>query len=332
MTKKASNATEAYYSNHLFGDNGRFARDPNKNRQARIERMYIRVLTELACNRFKWTGFPDTIDTRYLELELFYKALAGFFYDGSINQYQAMAAAPSGVINQTQNPTELLIYGPSFGSKRLSTLEVTTRQGNTKRPEVVPIWANYLRMPDLDIVAIYASKLANIDTTIEINMRNARRSRVAFVDENSVLSAENFNRQIDEGNPVIKIGANSDIQPVALDLGVSPDTIEKLSIVRARLWSECMGLLGIDNSNQDKKERLVADEVDANKDQVNSMKMVNLNARRIACKQIVEVFGINVSVDYNSDISTEVTFSEAIDYADVIEDEDEDEDTKELES
>src|SRR5699024_8940304 len=72
----------------------------------------------------------------------------------------------------------------------------------------------------------------------------------------------------------------------ALDLGVEPDSIEKLHILRTRIWNECMGLLGIDNANQDKKERLVADEVDANSDKVALSRAVNLKSRQNAAEQI----------------------------------------------
>jgi hypothetical protein len=87
------------------------------------------------------------------------------------------------------------------------------------------------------------------------------------------------------------------------DMGINPDTIEKLDIVRARQWNVCMGLLGIDNANQDKKERLVESEVGANDEQTDSMKFVNLNARRQAAEAINEVFNLDVSVDYNTKIA-----------------------------
>src|SRR5690606_31619781 len=86
----------------------------------------------------------------------------------------------------------------------------------------------------------------------------------------------------------------------------NPDHIEKLSIVRARLWNECMGLLGINNSNQDKKERLVSDEVKANDDQVSSSRRVNLNARQDAAEHINSVYGLNISVDYYSEIDAQL--------------------------
>jgi hypothetical protein len=63
-----------------------------------------------------------------------------------------------------------------------------------------------------------------------------------------------------------------------------------------------MGYLGIDNANQDKKERLVADEVDANDSQTSLMRNVNLQARQEACLLINKIYGLDVWVEYNTEV------------------------------
>jgi len=274
-----------------------------------MERMYLRILSELAMNRFKWSGMPDTVDVRYLEMQLFYSARCIFYFDNRVDQYLALAGTPAGVINMYQNPTKFNVYGPNFASRTLT------------KDEAVPIWANYLRMPDQDVVRIYAGKLSQIDMTIEINMASARRTRVAVIDENTQLSADNINRQINEGVGLIKVtSAGLGTVATAIDLGIDPKSLEALSILRSRLWSEVMGLLGIDNANQDKKERLVSGEVEANAEQVSSMKHVNLNARRKAAYDIGRMFSeLNVSVDYNTDQFVNVPNSLALTQMDTIE-------------
>ena len=317
--KRPSNADSAYYENHLFGRDGRFSRNSNADRQKRIERMYLRILTELATNRFRWTGLPESIDVRFMELQLFYRALAVFYWDNRFNKFFALQGSPAGAINMYNNPTHFLVTGSNFHHKTLTD------------KECVPVWANYLRMPDLDIVQIYASKLANIDITIEINMRNARRSRVAVVDENTQMSVDNIIKQIDDGNPLIKVTQSIGGMAAALDLGVDPKSIETLSIVRTRLWSECMGMLGIDNANQDKKERLISGEVEANQDQVSSMKFVNLNARRASAHAIKEMFDIDIWVDYATD-ADEGAQIPSIDYLGELTEVENDSEQKEIEA
>lgn len=298
MRKVKDDVAARMYAAHMKGV---YAYNYATNREALIERMYIRILSELAANRFKWPGLPESINPRHLELTLLKNALSVFYFDDEYNKFFALRGAPVGEMNMQDDPIKFLVYGNRFINKTLSAMPIVVQGRNAKGQftpeftsvlpeECVPIWANYLRIPDWDIITVYANRLAQMDRTIEINSKNARRTKVVGVDPNGNLSIENIVRQIDEGQPVIRVNNSSfdqiTSQLTALDLGVNPDTIEKLQISRTRTWNECMGLLGINNANQDKKERLVSDEVDANNDQVETMRSVNLNARRQACHMI----------------------------------------------
>lgn len=297
-SRKRDYVKDEVYAKHLYGDAKRYAGNPAVNREIAIERMYIRILTELACNRFKWTGLPKSIDVRYLELTLFYRALSVFYKSDKFG-YLALQGTPSAEPNMMMEPTKY----------RVTSMGAFPGEELTK-DECVPIWSNYLRVPDLDIVMIYANRLAKLDRTIEINSENARRTRVIVTDENARLSMVNINAEIDKGSPVIQVNRSMAGALDTVDLGVQPETIEKLDILHTRQWGKCLGLLGIDFANQDKKERLVASEVDANSAQVGAMKAVNLNERKLAAKKINDMYGLNVSVDFNEELNVEETFSE----------------------
>jgi hypothetical protein len=309
--KKRGSSANEIYNEHLMGTQyaGKFRTSPEADRQAVMERMYRRVLTELASNRFKWTGMPDSVDVRFMEIVLFHTGLSVFFFDKAYDKFFALRGGGMGPMNMMENPTKFIVTGNQY-----TVNEVSATESSKKTGIAVPIWSNYLRRPDLDIVMVYAHKLARLDMSIEINSDNARRSKVLVVDERMRLSAENIIRQVDEGSGHISVNAgtmNLEDMIKAIDLGVTPESIEKLHIVRTRLWNECMGLLGIENANQDKKERLVSDEVDANKDQTSMMRYVNLNARRQAIEKIKRAYpdpskcgGVDfskLSVDYWTD-------------------------------
>lgn len=299
MSKKRLSGPDALYRNHLHGS--RYYNDPANNRFALIERMYLRVLTELATNRFKWSGLPEEIDVRFLELTLFNFGLSVFFKDDAevnkadvhkaTDKFMALQGGANGRLNMLNNPTAFRVVGNNFVGKTISA------------KNCVPIWANYLRVPDLDIVTIYAERLADFDRTIEINARNARRTKIVATNENQRMSTSNIVKAIDSGEPVINVtGPIQDMAFVsALDLGIHPDQIINMQIARRRVWDECMGLLGIENANQDKKERLVSSEVDANSDQTDTMRNVNLNARRMAAEEINRRYKLNVSVDFHTE-------------------------------
>jgi hypothetical protein len=290
---------DAYYANHLKGTSYAFSGDRSRSRLAIIERLLVRTLTEMAANRFEWTGLPKEINVRFMEMTLLRTALAVFFKAPDAfktdnpygDKYFALRGGGSGMLNMYDDPTSFTVIGSNFAGRQISIADC------------VPIWSNYMRIPDYDIIYVYAQKLAEIDLTIEINSKNARRGKIVSVDENRRLTAANYVNQIDAGEPVIYTTVNPMGEGAisTIDLGVDPDTIINLHILRTRLWSECMGLLGINNANQDKKERLVADEVDANNEQVSAMRAVNLNSRQQAAERISDKYDIELTVDFRKE-------------------------------
>jgi hypothetical protein len=286
----------------VYGDFLNIAKgsNPQVQRQTMLEQLYVQILCELSMNRYKWTGLPESINPRHLEMTLLTSGLSVFYFDNDFGKFFALQGTPAGQMNMQNDPLKYQVYGNQFINKTLNAMPQVVRQRDehgrftsealTLPEECVPIWANYLRRSDMAIIYVYAARLAEFDRTIEINAKNARRPKILAVDQALRLSIANINRQIDEGQSAIEINAKTFDDTMggiaALDLGINPDTIEKIQISRTRVWNECMGLLGINNANQDKKERLVASEVGANDEQVDMMRWVNLNARRQAAHMI----------------------------------------------
>ena len=290
------------YQPHL---NGGRKNNPSTNNQVMIENMYIRVISELCMNRFKWVGLPDTIDTRYLELQLFKTALVVFFKDTDdidaqgnrrhtgTGRFLALNASGAGPVNMYDNPTHFQVTAPTFNRKLTGS-------------ECVPIYANYLRVPDWDIVMTYARKLADIDRTIEITVENMRQTKILVTDENTRHSWIQVLNQVKTGKPWV-LGAPG-LDPTALaaiDLNIHHEYLPNLLLARSKMWADCMTLLGVNNNaSQDKKERLVSGEVEANDEQISATRNIALNARRMAAAQINRMFDLTVSVDFNRESET----------------------------
>ena len=278
------------YRKHLTGNGRRFMPNSARTKGAALQRMYVKRLTELYCNRFEWLGMPNSTDQRFTEMQLLFSGLAVFFFDTRYDMFMCLRGSPSGGWNPTDNPTRFTVVGNNFGSLQL----------NAK--DCVPIWANYSRTPDIDIIQIYAQRLADLDVTIDINSRNARVSRVVAGPETQRLTNANIERLYDEGAPFIQVAESYVAAAQNMDIGVDPRSIENLHVLRVRIWNECMMLLGIDGANQDKTERLVSGEVDANDEQVYINRRIALNAREIACEQINRKYDLDVSVRYRTGV------------------------------
>lgn len=303
MAKKIDAVHSEIYSTFLNGGRRQNAAVAS---QVAHERMYLRVLTELAANRFEWTGLPDSVNKRFLEWNLIHTALVVFYWDADLDKHLAVKGSGAGHTNFVDDPVSFTVIGPGIGAghaKTLSAVPGRDADGNRSEIECVPIWANYSRTPDWDIIRLYSSKLAKLDRTIEITMDNMRKTKVIAAPQDQVLSYQNILKQIGEGQDAI-FGTNA-LQDLGsavtvLDLGVGDLTLPNLQIAKSKLWTECMGMLGINGANQDKKERLVAAEVGANDEQVQASRNVALNARQFACEQINQLWDLNVSVDFKT--------------------------------
>ena len=274
-----------------------FKKNPARQEKVKIENMYLRLLAEMAVQRFKWEGLPDTIDERFLELTLQRNALSIFYYDESVGRYLAVRGAGTG-INIYDNPPQFYTIGIGMPSKTL------------KPNECVPIWANALRIPDHDVITTYAKRLAEIERTIDINILNMRHPVLIACDESERLSMENAFKQVKEGVPVIAgtplLGENIGAKITTFNLGGDADenSVKQLLYAKANIWNDCMTFLGINNTNQEKRERMITDEVASNESQIVAYRNVGLSARKRACEQINRVFPkLNVSVHWNADVS-----------------------------
>ena len=306
---KPDNVMQNYYQPFLVG--GKLNNTVSEVTQSVLEQQYMFVLTELSVNRFKWLGLPTSIDERFLEMTLFRTGLSVFFRDDRYGLL-ALQGAGSGPLNMYWTPTRFTVVGNSeFSSRELTAMTETTIDADPDTGEIdttgkgVGIWANATKHPPQLTALLYSKRLAAADMTVDIAMRNARRSRVIVADETERLSATNINNAIDRADsfiPVSTSGYDLASKITAIDMGVHPDHVIKLMEARQKLWNEAMGMLGLNYANQDKRERMVVDEVSANDEQVDSMKHVNLNERKRACRIINRKYGLDIDVKYRVDL------------------------------
>lgn len=295
------------FVSRLYGD---FRNNPNTNRKTVYERMYIRVLTEICTNRFSWEGLPDEIDKRFLELELFRHALVVFFWDDNFDKYFALRGSGAGIWNMYDNPTTFKVVGNTMMSRTLKAGagQISADVKNINEPikdkeGCVPIWANTLRTPDWDIVYLQSTKLAEIERTIELTIQQMRKMTLFAVDDNERQSFMNIWRQWQEGQPAV-FGTETMTSAIGdkiqmFDLGVDKELVLNLQVAKSKIWNETMTLLGINNANQEKRERLVADEVSANDSQVMAVRNSAISARQYAADLINEKYGLDVKVEWN---------------------------------
>lgn len=300
--KRGDAVRTEFYDPQLMGKFA-YANNPTTNRVRLLERFYVAHLTQMSANRFTWKGLPDEIPVRFLEMQLFQHGLAVFFKEEEkYNEFLVMRAGPSGERNIYDNPVSYFVQGGT-GNHALSM--------NLGVDECVPIWGNYLRTADLVNVRLWATRLANLDRTIELASENARQTKFIGVPEDLRLAAENVLKQMNQG--VAAVLGTPELAQIAasmqtIDLESHPSKLMNLLISKAKIWNEIMTFMGVNNSNQDKKERLVQDEVSANDEQIDLAKEMYLSTRRAACDEINKMWPeLDVSVEFNQSMDVTVT-------------------------
>lgn len=269
---------------------------------------YYDRLMELALNVFEWENLPPTVDERFLEITLYEMGYCLYFNDPIIGNL-ALTCTIGGRLDVYRIPILRRAYAVNGYNKMCSA------------KDSVLIFNNYLHTPTLLTIELFARRLYEIERAIDVNVKGQKTPKAILSSEQQRLTMKNLFMQYDGNEPFIFGDKNLDIEGIkSLDIG-SPFVADKLQILKHQIWNEALTFLGIENSNQDKKERLVSDEVGSNYGNVEAQRNVMLNARRQAVKKINAMFGTDINVKFRSNLTTMVNTENVVKETEVIVDE-----------
>lgn len=252
--------------------------------------MYMRRLCELSMSMFKWEGLPESVDVRYLEMELFLSGQALFFKD-DVMGYLTLGCLANGSFG---------VYGEPVSRRAYSRYNGYNSDVFTNKDSVI-IWNNYMRVPSAQDVMYYAQRLWDIDSTIEINVRAQKTPILIQCDEKQRLSLLNVYKEYDGNSPVLFGDRNLDIKGFGVLKTDAPFVADKLYELKNQIWNEALTYLGINNVSYQKRERLITDEVIRSQGGTVASRYSRLAMREQACDRINKMFGLNLSVDYRED-------------------------------
>lgn len=250
---------------------------------------YIRRLTELSTSMFEWKNVPESVDTRYLEMQLFYNGCAIYFNDDVMGDL-CLSCTVNGGFDVYGNPKERRAYS------RYNNYSRTLNEENS-----VIIWNNYIRTNSVLDVKMFARRLYNLDRIIDINANAQKTPVLVQASEKQRLVLLNLYKEFDGNAPVIFGDKNLDINGLKVLSTNAPYIADKLYQLKTQVWNEALTYLGISNINVQKKERLITDEVTRNQGGTIASRYSRLEARRLAVEKINNMFGTNIEVNYRED-------------------------------
>ena len=261
--------------------------------------MYFNRLKDYALSMFEWSGLPDSVSKRFLELIMFEEGKVVFFEHQEFG-FMVAPVLDTGRQNHYREPIRWRATGIDLNQELDATNSVI-------------MWNNYGRTPLIPIIRAYAYRLYQVEKTMDVNINSQKYPIIILADESQRLTLKNAYQQY-EGNEPFIFGNKSGFDKEAfqvLNTG-APFVTDKLMEYKHNLWNEAMTFLGVGNAKQDKKERLVSAEVSANDEQIKTSRHTLLQARQDACEQINTLFGMDVSVDYKLNIEREEEVSDGI--------------------
>lgn len=255
---------------------------------------------------------PEEIDTRYLEMVLFMcGSIAVTKRVPESSKLPLFVAAPfsrQGIPDIYNNPNHILMTAPNGVQWRRHLNTWVRNTGNQHssssklmQPDAFAIYDNLQRMPLYTAIDLICTRLAEIDLTIDQNMRAQRVPFIINVPEEGKKNAEQMFNRIDAGQPAIYVSpiTSSVVGLQVFQSGVSYN-VDKMLNDQLKLVAQAYTLLGIDNNAAaEKKERVQTAETLANNEQFMMQRQSHLAAREQAADAARKVFGLEIHAEWS---------------------------------
>lgn len=249
---------------------------------------YYYWLSQMARSLFRYKGLPEGMKGEWIEKFLYYEGECVYFKDTTKGEIVTKCNDYGGY-NNYDEPVKLRPYGTNYKTDKILT--------NGK--DAVLIKNNVERIPTSKAIKLFAWRLADITRTIDVNVNAQKTPIIIRCSEKQKNTLKRMFEQVQDNE--IKIMVDRELNPTVDIFEVlktdAPIVFDKLQLQKHAIWNEIMTFMGINNANQDKKERLVDDEVQANNEQVEYSANVMLQTRKQACEEINKLFGTNISVE-----------------------------------
>lgn len=270
------------------------------NNQTYID--YLERMKKICLSMFEWQNLPQSCNARFLEMCLFYNGQAALLYDDEYGFINTMAA-DGGYINIYGLPTEINCYSYRFNQRRsLYTVDI----GEEKSKECILVMNNYERVPTTATISLFAYRLAEAQRTADTNIKSLRTPILITTDQKQYFTLKKMYEEYDGNTPAIFADKNL-ISPEALKAikTDAPVLFNDIMEYKREIWNEFLCFIGLQNLNE-KKERLITNEVDSNNEVINMNLQALLIPRKEACKQFNEKYGLSgdkaIDVKVRSDL------------------------------
>lgn len=240
--------------------------------------MHLRQCTTLAENVFKFKNLPTYINKAYLNKILLRNGSIAFFVD----EILGLLALPYNIVDNNRD-----VYD------RPTRIEVRSNNGYHK----VLDSGNFVIMYDnnglyslLQDIFQYAERLALCDRTCDINIDQQKTPRFWKTKSENEKSVKDLVNNVDGMSNTVITYNNIDLDDTTLVLQPAPFVADKVKEQKEKIWNEFLRLIGVANTNFQKKERNIKDEVTLSQGGTIASRFSRFEPRKDAIDEINEKF------------------------------------------
>lgn len=270
---------------------GGSVKDIIKNKDKMVE-SYISDMLDRTQEMFKWTGLPDTIPQRELELILQTKGNVTFAKNDDGKLY-AFWGSLGGKLNEYYFPIDSIVTNPYLNLSK--TFRIDT--------DCVLIKSDAMMEGNLPRNFRYASLIVESDISIRFGCINKRIMKLISADNDSTKAdAENFLAKVEKGEQLGVIGKNVFFNGIETHDFNNANASDVKDIIELRQYLMSCWFIeyGLNANYNMKRESINESESSMNEDALEPLVDNMLRERKEGVERVNAMFGTNISVDLNS--------------------------------
>jgi hypothetical protein len=285
---------------NFFGSSGSSKKLHRFENDLEFQNVFVN-LVNLSTYSFKWNNLPATCNERFLELILCLEGRACIVKDPEFG-FLSLKSTPLGSSLNMYGEYDKM-FGVGWNGFNKEYKAYMDGSDNTDA-EAVLCRDNVMSYPYYNYIIIATKRLTSCMRSIDVASKKLKIPYFITCDESQVGTVKKILEDV-EHNVDSVIASNSTMPemfkvfPTNLDSNVLRTLWESYNNLDAQIKT----LLGVDTAtNQDKKERLIVDEVNAQNTSSNINIKMRLECRQHFCDIVNETFGLNISVELRDDM------------------------------
>lgn len=255
--------------------------------------MYFREMLTLAENVFEFKNLPEFIDVAYLNKQLLRKGAVAFFMEKDLG----LIALPYNIVGTLDvygRPNRIEVFGDNNFHRVLNKDEYVLMFDNNGR---YPLYLDICQM---------AERIALCVRTEDVNILHQRTPRVWKTSKDTEKSLKDTINEIDSMQENVVTYQSLAVEDMNAVLAPAPYVTDKIDLHLRELWAEFYRLIGVANLQEQKKERVIVDEMSASQGGTIASRFSRFEPRKRAIEEINKKWNLDLQVSYyDGDPTTE---------------------------